>query len=99
MPLGKMTEVCGVAGAGKTQFCMQLAVDATIPEEFGGVGGHAVYVDTEGSLVVERLAEMAAATVQHIGEVTQDMEEGEDKGAWSPFKWACLAKILRCHDD
>lgn len=80
MHLGKMTEVCGVAGAGKTQFCMQLAVDVTIPEEFGGVCGHAVYVDTEGSLVAERLAEMAEATVQHIGDVTQAMEEGEDKG-------------------
>ena len=87
-----MTELCGVAGAGKTQFCMQLAVDVTIPEEFGGVGGQAVYVDTEGSLVVERLAEMAAATVQHLGDLTQDMEEGEDKGVWSSTSGSVLLK-------
>ena len=79
MHLGKMTEVCGVAGAGKTQLCLQLAVD-TIPEEFGGVYGHALYVDTEGGLVVERLAELVAAIVQHIGDVTHTFEEGEDKG-------------------
>ena len=32
--------------------CMQLALDVQIPELFGGNGAEAVYIDTEGSLVV-----------------------------------------------
>ena len=74
VPIGRMTEVCGSPGVGKTQMCMQLAVDATIPEAFGGVGGATIYIDTEGSLVVERLAQIAAAAVEHIKEVAEGAE-------------------------
>jgi hypothetical protein len=31
---------------------MQLALDVQIPEIFGGNGAEAIYIDTEGSLVV-----------------------------------------------
>ena len=44
---------------------MQLAVDVQIPECFGGLDGEAVYIDTEGSFIVERLANIARATVDH----------------------------------
>ncbi|XP_029784606.1 DNA repair protein RAD51 homolog 3 isoform X5 [Suricata suricatta] len=37
IPLTKTTEICGVPGVGKTQLCLQLAVDVQIPECFGGV--------------------------------------------------------------
>ncbi|XP_030885809.1 DNA repair protein RAD51 homolog 3 isoform X3 [Leptonychotes weddellii] len=40
IPLTKTTEICGVPGIGKTQLCMQLAVDVQIPECFGGVEEH-----------------------------------------------------------
>ena len=77
IPMGKITEICGSAGTGKTQLCMQLAVDATIPVDFGGVGGHTLYIDTEGSMVVERLAQMARAAVKHITDVAENMDEEE----------------------
>lgn len=44
---------------------MQLSVDVQIPVCFGGNGGQAVYIDTEGSFVVERLVDIAQATVKH----------------------------------
>jgi len=44
---------------------MQLSVDVQIPVCFGGNAGHAVYVDTEGSFVVERLVDIAQATIRH----------------------------------
>ncbi|MEW5299302.1 MAG: hypothetical protein WDW38_003392 [Sanguina aurantia] len=66
VPIGHVTEFCGVPGVGKTQIGMQLAVDVQIPAAFGGVGGAAVYVDTEGSFVIERVTAIAAAAVQHI---------------------------------
>jgi RAD51-like protein 2 len=73
IPLGKITEICGSAGTGKTQLCMQLAVDVTFPGEFGGVAGHTLYIDTEGSMVVERLAQMARAAVKHITDVAENV--------------------------
>lgn len=44
---------------------MQLAVDVQIPECFGGLSGEAIFIDTEGSFMVERVADMAAACIQH----------------------------------
>lgn len=58
--------VGGVPGVGKTQVGLQLAVDVQLPPCFGGVGGSAVYIDTEGSFMAERVHAMAAAFVSHI---------------------------------
>ncbi len=46
-------------------FSMQLCVDVQIPQCFGGVGGDAIYIDTEGSFIAHRVADMAKAAVQH----------------------------------
>ena len=45
---GQLTEFCGPPGVGKTQICIQLAVDVQMPPLVGGLGGEAVYIDTEG---------------------------------------------------
>lgn len=63
---GEVTEFCGAPGIGKTQMGMQLAVDAFLPTAFGGPGGHAVYIDTEGSFMVDRVGDIAKAFVSHI---------------------------------
>jgi len=44
---------------------MQLSVDIQIPACFGGNAGHAVYIDTEGSFMVERLVDVAQAAIKH----------------------------------
>jgi len=54
---------------------MQLCVDCTIPEVFGGVQGQAIYIDTEGSFVAERAAQICSSTINHchnVAEQTQD---------------------------
>lgn len=43
---------------GKTQLGIQLSVNAQIPRTSGGLGGHAVYVDTEGSFTAMRAEDM-----------------------------------------
>eukprot|EP01031_Cornospumella_fuschlensis_P024737 gene24737-29892_t len=63
---GGITEVCGVPGVGKTQLAMQLALNVQIPEIYGGVAGEALYIDTEGSFMPERLAEMASELSTHL---------------------------------
>jgi DNA repair protein RadA len=57
----KLTEFFGPASSGKTQLCLQLAVNVQLPEGKGGVESGAVYVDTEGSFSPKRIREMAEA--------------------------------------
>ncbi len=45
---------------------IQLAINVQIPELFNGIGGEAIYLDTEGSFMVERVAEMAQEVSQHL---------------------------------
>ena len=66
VPIGQITEFCGVPGVGKTQLGIQLALNVQIPEVFNGLGGEAVYIDTEGSFMVERVAEMATELSNHL---------------------------------
>ena len=42
---------------------------------FGGCGGQAIYIDTEGSFVIERVVQIAMATVSHIQSVAQDSKD------------------------
>lgn len=64
--MGEVTELCGAPGIGKTQMGIQLAVDVHLPVEFGGCGGHSVYIDTEGSFMVDRVTDIAQAFLEHI---------------------------------
>jgi len=66
VPTRAITEFCGVPGVGKTQLGMQIAVDVQIPACFGGLEGEAVYIDTEGSFMLERLVDIADALVAHV---------------------------------
>uniref|UniRef100_H0WQZ3 DNA repair protein RAD51 homolog 3 n=1 Tax=Otolemur garnettii TaxID=30611 RepID=H0WQZ3_OTOGA len=66
VPLMKTTEICGAPGVGKTQLCIQLAVDVQIPECFGGVAGEAIFIDTEGSFMIDRVVDIATACIQHL---------------------------------
>ena len=64
--LGELTEIAGAPGSGKTQWAMQLAVNAKLPLEFGGVAGDTIYIDAEGSFAPTRCWDMAQALVQHV---------------------------------
>ena len=66
IPVSAVTEICGEPGVGKTQFGMQLAADVQIPEKCGGIDGSAIFIDTEGSFMPERMAQIADAVVTHL---------------------------------
>lgn len=55
-----------------SSFSIQLAVDVQIPVCFGGLGGKAVFIDTEGSFVVQRMVDMARAAVEHCTLLAED---------------------------
>ncbi|KAK2650573.1 hypothetical protein Ddye_018062 [Dipteronia dyeriana] len=67
----EVTEIGGVPGIGKTQLGIQLAVNVQIPREFGGLGGKAIYIDTEGSFMVERALQIAEACVEDMSEYSR----------------------------
>eukprot|EP00958_Prasinococcus_capsulatus_P011854 scaffold1182_cov396-Prasinococcus_capsulatus_cf.AAC.27 len=86
---GHLTEFCGVPGVGKTQIGMQLAVDVQIPAALGGNEGEAVYIDTEGSFMVERASEIADALVVHLKKMANRSGRGE---------WIAAADELKTKD-
>lgn len=56
-----ITEFFGEFGSGKTQLAHQLCVIVQLPEEKGGLDGHAFYIDTENTFRPERIIQMATA--------------------------------------
>ena len=56
-----MTEVYGEFGSGKSQIAHQLCVNVQLPPEKGGLGGKAIYIDTENTFRPERIMQMAKA--------------------------------------
>lgn len=58
IPPHKITEICGESGSGKTQLCMQLALNVQLPRKEGGIEGECIYIDTEGSFLTSRFVEI-----------------------------------------
>jgi len=58
-----ITEFYGEYGSGKSQMCHQLCVNVQLPPEQGGLGGGALYIDTENTFRTERIIQMS----QHLG--------------------------------
>jgi len=56
-----LTEFIGEFGSGKTQACLMFSIICQLPPEKGGLGGKAVYIDTEGTFIPERVFEIASA--------------------------------------
>ncbi len=54
-------EAHGAFGSGKSQLAHQLAVNVQLPVERGGLGGKAIFIDTEQTFRPERLMQMAEA--------------------------------------
>lgn len=98
LPVGKTTEVCGVPGVGKTQLCLQLAVDVQLPRCFGGMEGQVVFVDTEGGFLLQRVVDVAAATVRHCSLLAEDEEQRIAMTNFSVETILANVFLVRCHD-
>ncbi len=64
-----ITEFFGEFGSCKTQFAHQLCVNVQLGENDGGLGGHALFIDTENTFRPERIRQMAEANGQDPEEV------------------------------
>jgi DNA repair protein RadA len=66
-----ITEFYGDFGSGKTQICHTLCVNCQLPPEEGGLGGVAIYLDTEGTFRPERLHQIAESRGLNAEEILQ----------------------------
>uniref|UniRef100_A0A3Q1HYM4 DNA repair protein RAD51 homolog 3 n=1 Tax=Acanthochromis polyacanthus TaxID=80966 RepID=A0A3Q1HYM4_9TELE len=98
IPVGKTTEICGAPGVGKTQLCLQLAVDVQVPQCFGGVEGHAIFVDTEGGFLLQRVVDMAAAAVRHCSLLAEDEEQRIAMETFTVETILSNIYVVRCRD-
>ena len=88
VPLGRVTELIGLPGTGKTQMAMQLALDVQLPAELGGCEGGALYLDAEGGASPWRLRAMAAAVEAHMARFV------EKRGNDPALRRACSVDAL-----
>jgi len=54
-----VTEICGVAGSGKTQLCLQLLLRAQLSHEEGGLHGTSCYMYSDSLSPLKRLQELS----------------------------------------
>lgn len=108
--LGIVTEIAGGPGTGKTQLCMQLAVNVALPACYGGVQGQTIYIDTEGSFSPERCYSMATALIHHVDAIIQKNNRKQTNNNNSSCndipKWNMTPEeilnnihVFRVHDD
>ncbi|EMA55321.1 MULTISPECIES: DNA repair and recombination protein RadA [Halococcus] len=83
-----ITEVYGEFGAGKSQVTHQLSVNVQLPNEYGGLEGSAIFIDSEDTFRPERIAQMvrglpdeAIAAAMEVREIegSPDSEEAMDE--------------------
>ncbi|MFB6310581.1 MAG: DNA repair and recombination protein RadA [Salinirussus sp.] len=94
-----ITEVYGEFGAGKSQVTHQLAVTVQLPPEHGGLGGGAIFIDSEDTFRPERIdqmvrgleAEARAAAMETHG-IAEDPDP-EDEDALDALVESMLDKI------
>ncbi|WP_276299682.1 DNA repair and recombination protein RadA [Halorussus lipolyticus] len=72
-----ITEVYGEFGAGKSQVTHQLAVNVQLPREHGGLGGSAMFVDSEDTFRPERIDDMVKGLPDEAIQAAMDDREIE----------------------
>ena len=65
-----ITELAGESATGKTQLCLTLLLTAQLPRRLGGLGGRAIYLNTEGGVLPrslgQRLRQLACGLVDRL---------------------------------
>lgn len=70
---GSVTEFYGQSGSGKTQLCLQLALNCQLTHELGGLDGKVIYISTDKAFPIKRLAQMKSA-LNSILKETDDLK-------------------------
>ncbi|KAI9901745.1 hypothetical protein N3K66_003562 [Trichothecium roseum] len=93
VPTGRVTEVAGESGAGKTQLLLALCLAVQLPASRGGLGRKALYVSTESGLATSRLAQMLASNPAFASSSAVDADadaaggDGDGQGGGGERGW------------
>lgn len=90
-----ITEVYGEFGAGKSQVTHQLSVNVQLPPEVGGLGGSAIFVDSEDTFRPERIDEMVRGLDDSL--IAAAMDDREIEG--DPGDEEALSELLETFLD
>lgn len=71
-----ITECYGEYGSGKSQLAFELAVNVQLPKEKGGLEGHAIWIDTEGTFRPARIEQLAVSKGLDPKEALQNIKIG-----------------------
>lgn len=69
LPIRGTTEIVGESGCGKTQICLQLALNVQLSLANGGLEKSVAYICTENAFPSKRLVQMAHFQRQRFGNV------------------------------
>jgi RAD51-like protein 2 len=94
VPFGKITEFCGAPGLGKTQLGIQLAVNVHLPECIDGPYGSCIYIDTEGSFMAPRVAEIAESFIKTIRVPYEGLKATLDDKTRDKFEKVTVESIM-----
>lgn len=101
-PVGRIIEVAGEAGLGKTQFAFQLCVDVQIPKTFGGLAAEAVFIDVEGNFIPQRVEQIADAAIKHCKNISKQWPTLHDTVEMKNFTSKSILShiyLFRCTDS
>jgi DNA repair protein RadA len=90
-----ITEVYGEFGAGKSQVTHQLSVNVQLPPEAGGLGGSAIFVDSEDTFRPERIDEMVRGLDEEA--IAAAMDDREIEGG--PGDESALEELVQTFLD
>ena len=85
-----ITEVYGEFGSGKSQVTHQLCVNVQLPEEYGGLRGSAMFIDSEDTFRPERIDDMVRGLSDE--EIEALLEDREIEG--SPSDEETMEQLL-----
>ncbi|CEG35728.1 dna repair protein rad51 [Plasmopara halstedii] len=75
---GEVTEICGSPGSGKTQFGIHACLAAQYVVNASGNPSSAIFIDSEGSFIVERVASMAEHFIADFSQICSNKLSRDD---------------------
>lgn len=68
IPLGFLTEICGMPFSGRTKLCVKLCISVTIPESLFGHDGESLYMNCRKKFQYSLITELVGATNDYMKE-------------------------------